>query len=168
MMKMKETVKNQSKSVVESILEQAVAQVTLDTAVSEIKDRESSDTELKWLTMSLAKSVPNENPVEMVKVAQMVRLWSEDKSIKWRNNLVEYAKTHEDIESVLYKTVDGKGFFLIISSTQDADIILEHNEFCFVLFDKYEDISDFTVLELGEYKSMKNFYQGYAKIYKRG
>lgn len=165
---MKEITKNQTKSVVDSQVRQVVAQLTLDSAVSEIKERNSSDTDLKWLTLSLAQNVPNGNARDMLKVAKLVHEWSKDKSLEWKNNLVEYARTHEDIERVLYKIVDGKGYFLIVSSTDNEEIILEHNEFAFVLFDKYEDIADFAILEQDEYPSMKNFYQNYIKIYKRG
>lgn len=145
------------------------AKIVFDNAENDINKKECSAQEIKGLTTDIMKYVSNDGNVELMnRIAAKVESWSKDKTLPWKKSLAEYGRTHDDIIEVYCGVKEGKNKFIIVTDTSDSDIVLQHNDFCFELFDTYGDIADFMVLDENEYQGMSEYCSGFRKIYQRG
>lgn len=142
------------------------AEIEFEHAKEDVKRTDCSAVEIKKLTTDILETVSDKHDIDlMCHIAQKVENWHNDKTFAWKSSLAEYARTHIDIEEVYCGNGEKEHEFIIITNSNESDIILQHNEFCFELFDKYDDIIDFVVLRKEEFLGMRDYYNGFSKIY---
>lgn len=145
------------------------AKVNYEIAKMSVKESECSVAEIKGLTSNIMQYVSDDENTDLMNhIASVVEHWNNDKTLVWKKALTDYARTQEDIREIYYETKDGASRFLIVTEVTGGEILLQHNDFSFELFDRYDDISDFMVLDEGEFSSMKEYYLSYTRIYQRG
>lgn len=143
--------------------------LNFEIAKKNIDNRNCSPDEVKNLTKNIMDCVSDDNNAELMnRIAATVQAWNEDKTLAWKKSLVEYARSNRDILEIYCETIKGEGKFIIVTEISGGEMLLQHNDFSFELFDKYEDISDFMVLDKDEYAGMKECFTSFNKIYQRG
>lgn len=145
------------------------AKVSFEDAENRVSEADCSTREIKGLTSDIMGFVSEDSNVELMnRIAAKVESWSRDKTLLWRNSLVEYGRTNDDIVAIYCKRKEGAGEIIVVADQSGGEAGLRHNDFCFELFDKYQDIGDFMVLDRGEFDGMKSYYKEFVKIYQRG
>ena len=92
-------------------------------------------------------------------------LKTRDMKLAWMRRISEYATANPDVIAVYCRAKDEKHIFIIVTKQVVGDMALRHNDFCFKLFDEYESIFDFMVLDQEEFDSMKDAYDEFFQIY---
>lgn len=142
------------------------AEIKFEHAKEDVKRADCTAVEIKNLTTDILETVSNRQDIDLMNlIAHKVENWCSDKTSAWKSNLTEYARTHSDIEEVYSGNGEKEHEFIIVTNSKENDIVLQHNEFCFELFDKYDDIIDFVVLRKEEFCGMRDYYKGFSKIY---
>lgn len=145
------------------------AKINFEKARVELNKKDCSTREIKGLATEIMGFVSEDSNVELMnRIAAKVESWSKDKTLQWRKSLVEYGRTNDDIVEIYCGKKDNIGKFILVVEQETGDFMLSHNDFCFELFDEYEDIKDFLVLDVNEFGSMRGYYTDYVKIYQRG
>ena len=145
------------------------AKINFENAKSQLNEKDCSSGEIKGLTTNIMEFVSDDNNANLMNhIAAAVENWGKDKTLAWKKKLSEYARANSDIIAVYCGAKDGNNKFVIVAEQSFGDMALHHNDFCFELFDEYENISDFMVLDQEEFKGMKEIYAEFSKIYQRG
>ncbi len=145
------------------------SKIIFEAAEDRVNKIDCSTGELKGLTADIMGFVSEDNNVELMnRIAAKVESWSKDKTLIWKNSLVEYGRTSDDIEAIYCKKKEGASEIIVVADHSGGEAGLRHNDFCFELFDQYQDINDFMVLDREEFDGMKSYYRDFVKIYQRG
>lgn len=143
--------------------------INFGVAKEEVKKSDSTVGELKELTLDIMNAVSIDgNSMLMHTIARNVHAWKNDKTSEWKSTLSSYARSRVDIMSIYVGRNESGDEFIIVADDVTSDEILDHNEFCFELVDKYDGIDNFMVLDMEEFESMDTMFRNHRKIYQRG
>ena len=145
---------------------QCMSGMVMENAIEEVKTSEFSADKVKGLTVDIMKKVSDKKDAQLMNsVAAAVDMWKNDDAKEWRNSLVNFARTQDDIVNVY---VENGNEFVIVMEDSASDKVLEYNEFGFQLAEKYSNIKNFMVIDEEEFESMEDFFSDLKKIYQRG
>lgn len=151
------------------LLQKTVSRFKLDLAKETVEVTNCSKNEMKSLTRKIIDVVStDDNAVLMNQVANAVYSWKKDTTQEWKTSLAAFARENAEINRVYAGKTDFGNEFVIVMDDSSSDAVLDYNDFCFELCDRYGDIEDFMVLDTEEYSAMSEQFKSFKKIFQRG
>lgn len=130
-----------------------------------VKSRRSTQ-DVKSLTKDIIHDVSETRNLElMLKISKTVNLWNKGIDLQWESELVTYAKQNTNVVRVIASKGDSVPEFVIILKNDDMQDILDCNEFCFSILEKYRSISEFYVFTESEYSGINSRFSDFDVLY---
>lgn len=134
----------------------------------DIADSEYSAKDMKNLALEMVEHAKTLSISDTNQFLDMVELWSAKlKKGEWKEELIEYCKERHNIAKLLIASKNGCKEFIIIMDDSTDDSVLEYNEYAFEVRKKYDEISDFMILDINTSKGIEYMYDEIDMLYER-
>lgn len=139
--------------------------LNFEIAKKNFEESNFSVTETKEIATDIMNLVSSSNDYNLMSIiAKKIESWKNDTRLIWKEALNSYARTHQDILQIwIYENE-----IIVVVDSVISDDIIEHNDFCFDLMDKFNGICNFMIFDLEEFESLQSEFLDYKKTYQRG
>lgn len=86
----------------------------------------------------------------------------------WKDEVILFCRNNSDIVSAMTGIKDDGQDLIIVMEDSTSDNVLDYNEFCFQMKEKYNEPDDFMVLDCNTAKGIECLYKKINTIYERG